>query len=138
MNSNFWGPGWPPGAHPIVDLHGEDERVFFQGCNFLQWNNSESHETALLNFAGSGDYSVAHSWFWTTAPSTQVHVAAAASSAIISGCTFTHRIDIDIEEGGGADTDDGGGGDHIIVAMNAVSRRRRNNINFEARHPLLR
>ena len=131
VNSNFWGPGafedFTPRQHSIVSLRGEGERVFFNGCSFLQWNNTSTgasggHEgtPALVLLEGLGSsYAVTDSNFWTSRPTAQVQLGANIGSAVVTGNTMTHAVLILGQEGSGNSSSPS---DHLAVAHNVATR----------------
>ena len=88
---NFWGPGAFPGSvlppeHGVADLRGAPlETVSFDGCTFMQFNNTDSPASPyLLELAGRGSYSVQGSTFWTSQPARHVRVGPQVGMALVA------------------------------------------------------
>ena len=93
---NFWGPGAFPGSvlppeHGVADLRGAPlETVSFDGCTFMQFNNTDSPASPyLLELAGRGSYSVQGSTFWTSQPARHVRVGPQVGMALVANNLFS-------------------------------------------------
>ena len=93
---NFWGPGAYPGSvlppeHGIADLRGTPlETVSFAGCQFMQFNNTDSDASPyLLELDGQGTYSVQGSSFWTSQPAKHLRVGPQVGMAVVANNLFS-------------------------------------------------